>query len=984
MRAWRFLALAVVIVIAIVIIVASVLPGFTDWNRYRGSLELLAGEALGRPVTIAGPVSLSVLPEPVLTASRVSVGGRGARITIGELRLRVASLPLLAGEVDARSLTLRHPVFHLDWPPWRGMALAAPSWPTALSARIEDGEIDAGGIVLRQVDATLVAGEGHAALTLVGSAAIGPSTWSLDLKLSQPGSDGTAAFEANLQSGGSGQGIAAKITGRLQSDGGLAGQIALDGSKLSDLMAAPPLPFHADGRFTLTHAAIRLAGVEVTFGSVSAHGVGTLSLVPGPRLDLVLASENTVPLDPWLAVLRRGGESRMPVGLSFSAPRATLARGLLRHLDLAVVLGPDGARIGAFRATLPGDAVLAAEGRIVRSGPVQSSANWQFEGTAHLAAPALLATIHWLDAAAPGVLPPLPAAALGEAQIGGRVVIRANGIALDDLKGAIGHSKVTGSLSLGLGGRPAISAGLQLDQLDLGPWLPRGFLDAPRGRGFPIAKIPALFKGITLELRLTAGRATFGRTAISELSLDAAAEPGQVILRRLDATVDGVHAIASGTIGAGGAVTEGHLALAAPGPAALANVLPAPFAARIGHWHRAFALNATAAGPPKHLKLTIKSVLGDLRWTASPIVNLDDGTWQGPISVRHPEAAQLMATSGLTDPIGWLGPGSLSLVGDAADGPLGWSLGGFRLNAGLLRVSGSLEDRGGSEITGRVRAIVLPVPPPGAALNQLLLGLVGARRMSLALDARRVTAGERIVLEGAKGFLDIGPRQGVLEVNGNVPGGGALALVLRVSGGAGPPHFRLGAAGSGIRLKGGLTEGVPDLEAGTLAGEASLTAQGYGPAALLATLGGSVSVTVRNGVLSGLSMAQMNSALAGGGSAEEFARSLAQALAGGRSPFTRLEVIAHGRTGRFRLMNARMVTAEGLVTADGMVDLPARSEALRLAIRPAIVGAPELVLRLGGPITRPKRIQEVNAALQWDQVRASEKGSAHQKHARGP
>ncbi|MGH7191329.1 MAG: AsmA family protein, partial [Acetobacteraceae bacterium] len=98
MRAWRFLALAVAIVIAIAITVASVLPGFTDWNRYRGSLELLAGEALGRPVTIAGPVSLSVLPEPVLTASRVSVGGRGARITVDELRLRVASLPLLAGE----------------------------------------------------------------------------------------------------------------------------------------------------------------------------------------------------------------------------------------------------------------------------------------------------------------------------------------------------------------------------------------------------------------------------------------------------------------------------------------------------------------------------------------------------------------------------------------------------------------------------------------------------------------------------------------------------------------------------------------------------------------------------------------------------------------------------------------------------------------------------------------------------------------------
>ncbi|MGH7068222.1 MAG: AsmA family protein [Acetobacteraceae bacterium] len=978
MRALRFLVLAVAIVIVVVIAVAAVLPGFTDWNRYRGSLEVLTSEALGRPVTIAGPVSLSVLPEPVLTASRVSVGGGGAEITIGELRLRVALLPLLTGEVDARSLTLRHPVFRLAWPPWRGLELAPPWWPTVLSARIEDGEVDAGGIVLKQVDATLVAGRGSRALTLVGSAAVGPATWTLDFRLGEPEADGTGRFEASLQSGGTARGIAAKVTGQLAPDGGLSGEIALDGPKLSDLMTAPPLPFHADGRFTLVHSAIRLEGVVARFGSVSAHGAGTLSLMPGPRLDLVLASEDTVPLDPWLAVLRGGGENRMRVGLSFSAPRATLAHGLLQHLDLAVVLGPGGARIGAFRAILPGDAAFAAEGRVVRSAPAAGAeAEWRFQGTAHLAAPALLTTMHWLDAAAPGVLPPLPAAALGAATIGGGVVIGAHGIALDDLKGTVDRSGVTGSLSLGLGGRPAISAGLRFEQLDLGRWLPGGFFEAAHGRGFPIAKLPALFKGMSLELRLTAGKATFDRMAISELSLDAAAESGQVILRRLDATVNGVHAIASGTIGVGGTVTDGHLALAAAGPQALANVLPRPFSTAIGRWRAAFALNATAAGPPKHLELTIKAQLGDFRWTAAPIVNLDNGAWQGPVSVRDPGAADLIAESGLADAIGWLGPGSLSLIGEAAEGPQGWSLKEFRLNAGLLHASGSIADHDGSQISGNVRANILPIPPPGPTLGKLLLELGGGRRMALALAAAKVIAGQRVVLEGAEGSLDVGARQAVIEVNGNVPGGGALAAVLRVAGGTGPPHFRLGAAVSGIRLKGGLTGGVPDLEAGTLDGTASVTAQGYGPAALLATLGGSVEAAVRNGVLSGLSVAQVRAALAGGESADEIAPALAKALAGGRSPFARLEVSARGRTGRFRLVRARMLADGGVVTADGMLDLPARSEAIRLAVRPALAGAPELVVRLGGPIARPQRIEEMNAALQWDATRLSAKRAIH-------
>ncbi|MGH7118512.1 MAG: AsmA family protein [Acetobacteraceae bacterium] len=965
MRPARLILALLVAVIALGIAAVALLPSVTDWNRYRATLEVLAGEALGRPVSIAGPVSLSLLPEPVLTASRVSVGGGGgAHITIRELRLGVALLPLLTGQVDARSLTLQQPDFHLPWPPWRGVALAAPPWPAELSARIQGGRIEAGGVVLTNVDATLLAGRGDAALTLTGSATEGKSTWNLSLRMGEPQVNGTVPLEATLQGRGQAQGAAARLSGALSAGGGLAGHLVLDGPHLSELITAPPLPFHADGRFTLEPGAIRLAGLSVALGSVAAHGSGTLTLEPGVRLDLALATQQTIPLDPWLGMLRGGGVSRWPVGLSFTAPRATLARGLLQNLSLAMVLGPGGAEIGAFRAVLPGNAAFAAEGHLTPAAA--AAGKWQFAGTVHLAAPSLIGTLHWLNAAAPGVLPPLPAGVLGEAAIGGRIVVGENAVALSHLSGTIDRSKISGGLSLGLGGHPAISAGLQVERLNLDPWLPPWWREVSSRRFFALAKVPAMFRGMSIELELTAGVAIFGRTTISGLSLDAAAGPGQVILRRLDATIDGVHAIASGTIGKSGEVTEGRLTLNATRPAALVGFLPAPLRAAIGRWQAGFALDARAAGPPQALRITINANLGDVRLTAAPTVNLNNAAWHGPVSLRHPGAAELIAASGLPNPLPWLGPGSLSLIGEAAGDAHGWSLGEFRLIAGALHASGHLEDLGGSEITGSVHARRLPVPLPGSAAAGLLRGLIESGNAMVGLSATEVMAGQRVVLKDATGGLMVSEPNAVLEVNGNLPGGGALAAVLRVTAGSGPPRFRLGTAFSGVLLKGGLIAGVPDIRSATLDGHAALAAEGYGPAALLATLGGTVRLTLHDGVLSGLNLAGVRSALSGKGDVKDVAKALGKALSGGQTEFSRLGVTAQGSAGQFRLQRVTMVGPDGVIEADGTLDLPAESEALRLAIRPALSGAPDLLLRLGGPMAAPKRVEEISAALQWN------------------
>src|SRR4051794_39725615 len=82
-------------------------PQWLDWTRYRATIEVFASATLGQPVTIRGPISLTLLPQPVLSAAQVDVGGTGPTelsIHVDALRLRIALWPLIGGRVDAREL----------------------------------------------------------------------------------------------------------------------------------------------------------------------------------------------------------------------------------------------------------------------------------------------------------------------------------------------------------------------------------------------------------------------------------------------------------------------------------------------------------------------------------------------------------------------------------------------------------------------------------------------------------------------------------------------------------------------------------------------------------------------------------------------------------------------------------------------------------------------------------------------------------------
>jgi len=111
--------LAVVIVVLVAVGALLVVPSFWDWNGEKGRIAALVKEHTGRDLTIAGDVSLRLLPTPAFSAADVTLanmegGSEPAMVQLEELQVQVAFMPLLRGSVLVESVTLVKPQVLLE------------------------------------------------------------------------------------------------------------------------------------------------------------------------------------------------------------------------------------------------------------------------------------------------------------------------------------------------------------------------------------------------------------------------------------------------------------------------------------------------------------------------------------------------------------------------------------------------------------------------------------------------------------------------------------------------------------------------------------------------------------------------------------------------------------------------------------------------------------------------------------------------------
>lgn len=931
---------------------AWLLPPLTDWTARRGDIAALSAARLGRSVTLEGPVRLTLLPEPMLEAQGVTLGGEGEDVALGAraLRIRLDLGALLTGRIEPREIVLIGADIRLPWPPPPFAALFLPSdYAGRLDIRIEDSSLRLGGLTLPGLAGRIAAGGG------LGSAADLAFSWGgqrarLAARIAPVAPDFSAPLDLDLAVGAA----RLRLRGALLPEGGLEGEADAVLPDLSALLPAPAVRVGGFGRLVVRGDEVLGERLSLDLGGAPASGSVALRLGASPRLAVSLDAAR-LDLAPWLGLVERARRGVGSATLDLSAEAASLGGVALRRLRAEASAGEDGRiTLAALSAFLPGDALLTATG---------AGQNGRLEVSGRLVTADLRALL--AAAGAPeAVLTRLPPAALRWAGLDWRAVVEQGQVALPEIAGRLDGAAVSGAATLRLGARPALGLGLTVDRLDLGLYRPRGL---------GAAEALAMAAGFDADLRLSAERVVDGALLLERVSLDAALSEGRLLLRRVAATLGGAQATLTGQVlppeRAGGPLRIAEFQAEAASPSAapvLRALLPAlgvtgaalpPIAAA------PVSLRLSGAGPADALALTLAGEIEALRIEGAPRLDVFSGGVSGPVTLRHPGAARLLSL--LTGEQGWdwLGEGSFSLVANGSLGPGRWSADAFDLVAGEARLSGALALRAeGQGIGGRIAAEVLPLPLPAlGSPTPLPFALLDAGRAEVDLSAGRLVLRGGPELAEASARLTLEPGRLRLERIAARLAGGSLSGSLAFGIEGWVPRLALSLRIAGATL-GRPLFGLPlDLAAGQFDVAAELTAAGYSLAGLAAGLGGDVEVSGANGVLVGF---DLPAAVLAYGLADpaDAATGLGAALSSGATAFERLALTIAIENGRARLASGTLV-AEGGVSARGQggADLSRRLLDLRVEAR-AADGVP-FGVRLFGAAEAPQRLLDVSEAL---------------------
>ena len=215
-------------------------PRLISWEEQRDRLAALAEERLGRPVALQGPLRVVLLPQPVIEADEVHLGGDpvGLGVKAQTLPLKLGLLPLILGRVEPRDLVLVGADIRLPWPLPAAGALRPPPWLSDFAARIEASRVTLGEVAFENVAARLVAPGPLDAVRLEGSFVRAGAEARFQAVLGRPGYDGIGTLELRLN----GQGASLVTRGALLAEGGYEGRLEASGAYLSAFLPAPALP----------------------------------------------------------------------------------------------------------------------------------------------------------------------------------------------------------------------------------------------------------------------------------------------------------------------------------------------------------------------------------------------------------------------------------------------------------------------------------------------------------------------------------------------------------------------------------------------------------------------------------------------------------------------------------------------------------------------------------------------------------------------
>lgn len=946
-RKHLFWAVPLVLLLLAVIAGLLALPAFVAAPAHRATIEDFASRLTGRTVHISGKLSLSYLPLPDITATGITITGPDHEvITARALSLDLSPTALLRGQFAVSTLRLDSPVISFPWPVPGGInAIAPPPWLAALHARISNGQVHLGALDFTDVTADLFTGAGGR-VRMAGAGQLDQRPVTLDFTIGQTASIGGTPLSAHINF----DGIQAALDGTLDANSELDGNLAVQ------------MQNNVTGtlQIQLTGTGISASSLTFTQGAARLSGRARLNFKP-LRLTASLVGQG---LDlgqiPPLAALP---PPNLPIQAKLDLADLKISGRTITSMKGVFTAGPEGDALTDLNLGMDNAASLR--------GNILLARNNALSGQLSLVVPNAKSFLAGLG---------LPAETDWDSLI---LHARLQGTRtmphLADISGLLGHDHVTGDVFVSA---HHAAFRLNFDHLALLPLAHILQQIVPE-------TLPA--SHFTADGELTATQATAGSVRLSNLLIDSSLDNG-LIIRRATANIYGGMAGGSMVLNSQFMPVSAHVFVTIPNAMPLATALLPHAGSARAFFNQPLSLIAAAAGSPNALSLATVVKLGNLTFTATPLIDLSNQSAQGAVSVREPDAIDAFKRLGLingcsrmrplpgypfqavtqpcvagaNDPgLAFPGPGSLSLRAYFTAAPDHYSLTSFVANAGLLNGAGWLALQN-NQLTGRIDAgtLVLPAVPTQAQVPDKLpvsgqIALTATRIIYAGddqfgpLTATLKLAPDAISLSAIKAGIGNGIVSGSLDLT--LPPAAMPVVTAKL--------VATNVDASALNLK----QPFPlRLTAGQINATATLTATGYTAKTWAATLAGDATLTAEKGDLAGISLPNIVTALKAAAASKTSIW-----LTQGDTPFTTLAVQVRILQGNCTLTQASLTSPTGTLTAVGGIDLFDQSLALGVTAQPAVQPPLTLATRLIGSWVQPGQTTDTSAAFTWHAAPAS-------------
>lgn len=548
----RKFIIGLIALVVVALAAALIGPSFVDWNKYKPEIAERVKAATGREITIAGDISLRILPAPKLsvrdvTLANLSGASEPNMATLEALGVSVAFGPLLRGRIKVESISLVEPVITLevlpdgrrnwDFKPGQKPAAAesgteAPEAPAkgggAVGVEIESFSIENGTLTYLDTQKGTIERVEKLNAEIAASSLSGPfsaegSLVARGIKLAFDGDvgrlDGTeipVKLALDLPDADAG----VKVTGALSAptaDGKLTGKLEAQADSLARVAqfagATGPLPpplaqeFSAAANLSASAQAVTLKELKLSLGDTLASG--SVAVAPGPPLkaDAVITM-TSLEIDPWMAGgepakkaaektdAKEDGKKAPPPAAAFSIPK-----GVAASLDLSIdaaVYRRDLIRNVKLQAALADGKVtlkragasLPGNSSVSASGVLASEQGKPvFSGSVEALSDNLRGALDWLKVDVSAV----PAERLRKFSLTSSVKGSPQQIDVTGVVAKLDASELKGGVTIALRERPAFGARIAIDRLNLDGYMPEAPAEGAEAgaKPAPEAKPPA-------------------------------------------------------------------------------------------------------------------------------------------------------------------------------------------------------------------------------------------------------------------------------------------------------------------------------------------------------------------------------------------------------------------------------------------------------------------------------------------------------------